>query len=157
MIQEGSVLAMLPWAGVLGFLLLLIFLCVRVWVRKAKVPSSSGAQLVCKPSALAAYLESQCQALKSLCEASWPWRALPSLQTLASMMGPLDSRVHFVRTYLQLSDEGLVALDWAVGPAQQKRRQTSTICSTPVLLLVPNSFGKVTRNISKVMRGRDWQ
>ncbi|XP_032644195.1 protein ABHD15-like isoform X1 [Chelonoidis abingdonii] len=136
---------MLPWAGVLGFLLLLILLRVRVWV-----PSSSGAQLVCKSSALAAYLESQCQALKGLCEASWPWRALPSLQTLASLMGPLDSRVHFVRTYLQLSDEGLVALDWAVGPAQQERRQTSSTHSAPVLLLVPNSFGKVTRNISKL-------
>uniref|UniRef100_A0A674IYG6 Protein ABHD15 n=1 Tax=Terrapene triunguis TaxID=2587831 RepID=A0A674IYG6_9SAUR len=141
---------MLPWAGVLGFLLLLILLRVRVWVQKAKVPSSSGAQLVCKPSALAAYLESQCQALKGRCEASWPWRALPSLQTLASLMGPPESRVHFVRTYLQLSDEGLVALDWAVGPAQQERRQTSSPCSAPVLLLVPNSFGKVTRNISKL-------
>ncbi|KAM7139752.1 protein ABHD15-like isoform 2-T2 [Macrochelys suwanniensis] len=141
---------MLPWAGVLGFFLLLMLLCVRVWAQKAKVPSSSGAQLVCKASALAAYLESQCQALKGLCEASWPWRALPSLQTLASVMGPLDNRVHFVRTYLQLSDEGLVALDWAVGPAQQKRSQTSSTCSAPVLLLVPNSFGKVTRNVSKL-------
>ncbi|XP_067422089.1 protein ABHD15-like [Emydura macquarii macquarii] len=150
MTQEDSVLAMLPWTGVLGSLLLLILLWVRVWVRKAKMPSSPGSQLFCKPSALAAYLETQCQSLKGFCEASWPWRALPSLQTLVSGMGPLDSGVHFVRTYLQLSDEGLVALDWAVGPAQQKRRQTSSSCSAPVLLLVPSSFGKVTRNISKL-------
>uniref|UniRef100_A0A8C8VFL3 Protein ABHD15 n=1 Tax=Pelusios castaneus TaxID=367368 RepID=A0A8C8VFL3_9SAUR len=144
MIPEGSVPAML------GFLLLLLLLCVGVWGRKADVLSSSGSQLFCKPSALAAHLETRCRSLKGFCEASWPWRALPFLQTLASGMGPLDSGVHFVRTYLQLRDGGLVALDWAVGPAPQKRRPTSRSGCAPLLLLVPNSFGKVTRNISKL-------
>lgn len=65
---------------------------------------------------------------------------------------PCPSPVQFVRDNLQLSDDGLVALDWAV-PPHQKRRRTSSHSTVPVLLIIPNSFGKITRNVLKVMYG----
>nr|XP_020455784.1 protein ABHD15-like [Monopterus albus] len=62
---------------------------------------------------------------------------------------PYDSPVQFVRDNLQLSDDGLVALDWAV-PAYQKRRRTSSHSTSPVLLIIPNHLGKITRNVLKL-------
>ncbi|KAJ7995745.1 hypothetical protein DPEC_G00247780, partial [Dallia pectoralis] len=48
---------------------------------------------------------------------------------------------------------GLVALDWAVsgvGGSHQKRRRTSSHSTSPILLIIPNSFGKITRNVLKL-------
>ncbi|XP_012986689.2 protein ABHD15 [Esox lucius] len=75
------------------------------------------------------------------------------LQTVYGACWPYESRVHFVRDHLQLSDDGLVALDWAVsvaGASYQKRRRTSSNSTSPILLIIPNSFGKITRNVLKL-------
>ncbi|XP_026780763.2 protein ABHD15 [Pangasianodon hypophthalmus] len=111
--------------------------------------SSAPVAFICKPSALAKYLLKQCA---SFCEyvpsPAWHWRASPCLQTVLGALWPHDCAVHFIRDYLQLSDDGLVALDWAVvGP---KRRRTSSNSSSPILLIIPNSFGKLTRNVLKL-------
>lgn len=141
---------MLPWAGALGLFLLLLLWGAWAQLWQGAGARGSGLQLVCKPSALATHLETCCQSLRGFWAAPWAWRALPSLQSLASLAGPADSRVHFVRNHLQLHDQGLVALDWVVGPGPQPRRRVSGAGGAPVLLLVPNSFGKITRNVSKV-------
>uniref|UniRef100_A0AAV2J5B6 Serine aminopeptidase S33 domain-containing protein n=1 Tax=Knipowitschia caucasica TaxID=637954 RepID=A0AAV2J5B6_KNICA len=105
---------------------------------------------VCKPSALANYLVKHCRSFchYSPCE-GWTWRASAVLQSVFEACWPYHSEVQFVRDNLQLSDEGLVALDWAV-PSYQRRRRTSSHSSSPVLLIVPNSFGKITRNVQKL-------
>ncbi|XP_019336730.2 protein ABHD15 [Alligator mississippiensis] len=143
---------MLPWAGALGLFLLLLLWGAWAQLWQGAGARGSGLQLVCKPSALATHLETCCQSLRGFWAAPWAWRALPSLQSLASLAGPADSRVHFVRNHLQLHDQGLVALDWVVGPGPEPRRRVSGAGGAPVLLLVPNSFGKITRNVSKLCR-----
>uniref|UniRef100_A0A3B1IHB9 Protein ABHD15 n=1 Tax=Astyanax mexicanus TaxID=7994 RepID=A0A3B1IHB9_ASTMX len=115
---------------------------------------------ICKPSALANYLLQHC---KSFCRAdstaapAWSWRSFPALQTLFGALWPHESTVHFVRDHLQLTDDGLVALDWAVGGGGAsggahhiKRRRTSSNSTSPILLIIPNSFGKITRNVLKL-------
>ncbi|KAF5897574.1 protein ABHD15-like, partial [Clarias magur] len=112
--------------------------------------SPAAVAFICKPSALAKYLLKHCTSFCTLAPRSplWHWRASPSLQTLWGALWPHDCAVHFIRDYLQLSDDGLVALDWAVvGP---KRRRTSSYSSSPILLIIPNSFGKLTRNVLKL-------
>ncbi|XP_030008812.1 protein ABHD15 [Sphaeramia orbicularis] len=106
--------------------------------------------LICKPSALANYLLKHCRTFShySPC-VGWTWRASALLQTVYQTCWPYDSPVQFVRDNLQLSDDGLVALDWAV-PSYQKRRRTSSHSTSPVLLIVPNSYGKITRNVIKL-------
>ncbi|XP_075996710.1 protein ABHD15 [Genypterus blacodes] len=116
--------------------------------------SSDGAQksvtLICKPSALANYLHKHCRTFSTFSPCvGWSWRASGVLQSLYEACWPYDSPVQFVRDNLQLSDDGLVALDWAV-PSYQKRRRTSSHSSSPVLLIIPNSFGKITRNVLKL-------
>nr|XP_006641103.1 PREDICTED: abhydrolase domain-containing protein 15-like [Lepisosteus oculatus] len=108
--------------------------------------------LICKPSALANYLLKHCVTFSNFATAlTWSWRASPFLQTVFSACWPLESSVHFMREYLQLSDDGLVALDWAVaGSAHHRRRRTSSNSTSPILLVIPNSFGKITRNVLKL-------
>ncbi|KAG5844745.1 hypothetical protein ANANG_G00165820 [Anguilla anguilla] len=55
------------------------------------------------------------------------------------------------RDHLQVADGGLVALDWAVaGGEGHKRRRTASDSASPVLLVIPNSFGKITWNVLKL-------
>ncbi|XP_062872989.1 protein ABHD15 [Trichomycterus rosablanca] len=116
--------------------------------------SSSGAAsgtvvFTCKPSTLANYLLKHCSSFsKYLPIPAWHWRASPCLQTLWGFLWPCDCQVHFIRDYLQLSDDGLVALDWAVFGT--KRRRTCSNSTSPILLIIPNSFGKITSNVLKL-------
>lgn len=112
---------------------------------------ASAVALVCKPSALANYLLKHCRSFRNYSPlVGWTWRASALLQSAYEACWPCDSPVQFVRDNLQLSDDGLVALDWAV-PASQKRRRTSSHSTSPVLLIIPNSFGKITRTVLKVI------
>ncbi|XP_060902421.1 protein ABHD15 [Labrus mixtus] len=105
---------------------------------------------ICKPSALANYLLKNCRTFSNFTPCfGWTWKASALLQSVYEACWPYDSPVQFVRDNLQLSDEGLVALDWAV-PSYQKRRRTSSHSTSPVLLIIPNSFGKITRNVLKL-------
>lgn len=107
--------------------------------------------LICKPSALANYLLKHCRTFSNYSPfLGWTWRASAILQSVYEACWPYDSPVQFVRDNLQLSDDGLVALDWAV-PSYQKRRRTSSHSTSPVLLIIPNSIGKITRNVLKVI------
>ncbi|XP_075905959.1 protein ABHD15 [Nelusetta ayraudi] len=107
-------------------------------------------ELVCKPSALANYLLKHCRTFSAYAPCvGWTWRASALLQSVYEACWPCPSPVQFVRNNLQLSDDGLVALDWAV-PPHQKRRRTSSHSTVPVLLIIPNSFGKITRNVLKL-------
>lgn len=115
---------------------------------------SPAVALICKPSALANYLLKHCVTFCKL--RPWPWwnwRASPLLQSLFGICWPHDCSVHFVRDHLQMSDDGIVALDWAVAASASvhKRRRTSSNSTSPILIIIPNSFGKITRNVVKVM------
>ncbi|XP_054649643.1 protein ABHD15 [Dunckerocampus dactyliophorus] len=104
-------------------------------------------ELICKPSALANYLLKTCTTFTNYSPCvGWTWRASGILQSLYEACWSYGSKVHFVRDHLQLSDDGLVALDWAF-PRYQKRRRTYSHSTSPVLLIIPNSFGKITRNV----------
>ncbi|XP_038549509.1 protein ABHD15 [Micropterus salmoides] len=106
--------------------------------------------LICKPSALANYLLKHCRTFSNFSPCvGWTWRASAFLQSVYEVCWQYDSPVQFVRDNLQLSDDGLVALDWAV-PSYQKRRRTSSHSTSPILLIIPNSFGKITRNVLKL-------
>lgn len=107
--------------------------------------------LICKPSTLANYLLKHCRSFTNYSPVvGWTWRASAFLQSAYAACWPADGPVQFVRDNLQLSDDGLVALDWAVPPSQ-KRRRTSSHSTSPVLLIIPNSFGKITRTVLKVI------
>lgn len=127
-------------------------------VQGAGEGASRTVELVCKPSALANYLLKHCRTFSEYAPCvGWTWRASALLQSVHEACWPCQSPVQFVRDHLQLSDDGLVALDWAV-PPHQKRRRTSSHSTVPVLLVIPNSFGKITRNVLKVnLRGCDSQ
>lgn len=120
----------------------------------APAEEADAVMLVCKPSALASHLVKNCPTFSHFSSGSkWSWRASPFLQTVFGTCWPLDSALHFVRDHLQMSDDGLVALDWAVAGttvAWHKRRRTKSNSTNPVLLIIPNSFGKITRNVLKV-------
>ncbi|XP_069545645.1 protein ABHD15 [Brachyistius frenatus] len=106
--------------------------------------------LICKPSALANYLLKHCRTFSNYSPfVGWNWRANAFLQSVYEVCWPYESPVQFVRDNLQLSDDGLVALDWAVS-SYQKRRRTSSHSTSPVLLIIPNSLGKITRNVLKL-------
>ncbi|KAI1902865.1 hypothetical protein AGOR_G00020690 [Albula goreensis] len=110
--------------------------------------------LICKPSALAKYLHKHCATFRGFATAPWwNWRASPFWQTLFGLCWPSDGaiHVHFVRDHLQLADDGVVALDWAAaGATPHKRRRTSSNSISPILLVIPNSFGKITWNVLKL-------
>ena len=117
-----------------------------------KVPTVA---LICKPSALANYLLKHCRTFSNFTPCTgWTWQANAFLQSIYGACWPYASPVYFVRDHLQLSDDGLVALDWAVsvaGASHHKRRRTSTNSTSPILLIIPNSFGKITLNVLKVI------
>ncbi|XP_056468016.1 protein ABHD15-like [Gadus chalcogrammus] len=116
--------------------------------------SASAVALICKPSALANYLLKHCRTFNNYSPCvGWSWRASAILQSVYDTCWPYSSPVQFVRDHLQLSDEGLVSLDWALalcGTSSHKLRRTSSTSNSPVLLIVPNSFGKITRNVLKL-------
>ncbi|XP_066520119.1 protein ABHD15 [Hoplias malabaricus] len=111
---------------------------------------------ICKPSALYNYqlqhCKSFCKPADPHCGSAWTWRSSGVLQTVFGALWPYDSTIHFVRDHLQLSDDGLVSLDWAFSGAgtHPKRRRTSSNSTSPILLIIPNSFGKITRNVQKL-------
>ena len=110
-----------------------------------------SAALICKPSALANYLQKHCRTFSNYLPCvGWTWRASAFLASVYEACWPYEKPIQFVRDNLQLSDDGLVSLDWAV-PSYQKRRRTSSHSTSPVLLIIPNSFGKITRNVLKVI------
>ncbi|KAM9320639.1 protein ABHD15-like [Gastrophryne carolinensis] len=144
---------MLGWALCVGCLCVMLLL----WSCKKRltcecVQEPGQYRLVCKPSALATYLLRQCASFSAFCHVCWLWRLLPAMQTAVGLLGPRDARVHFTREYLQLADDGLVALDWALKPGhpQMRRRRTSSNSTAPLLLVIPNSFGRITRNTTKM-------
>ncbi|XP_059829229.1 protein ABHD15-like [Hypanus sabinus] len=106
-------------------------------------------KMICKPSALAKYLLKSCVTVSAGPRTRWIWRKFPHLQTVWNGIWPTGSAMQFTRDYLQLSDEGLVALDWAV-TAHGSRRRASSNSPAPIVLVIPNSFGKITRNIIKL-------
>ncbi|XP_072909597.1 protein ABHD15-like [Hemitrygon akajei] len=106
-------------------------------------------KMICKPSALAKYLLKSCVTVSAGPRTRWIWRKFPDLQTVWNGIWPTGSAMQFTRDYLQLSDEGLVALDWAV-TAHGGRRRASSNSPAPIVLVIPNSFGKITRNIIKL-------
>ncbi|XP_035291310.1 protein ABHD15 [Anguilla anguilla] len=133
---------------------------------------SEGPQLVCKPTALAQFLLRHCGSLARPSLASWPWGD-PNIQTLWSLAGPLGAGggIRFARDYLQVKDGGVVALDWAVGPREEAEpwrlggakqeqgagggvgRGRALSCHTscpPILILIPNSWGRVTPHLLRL-------
>lgn len=123
----------------------------RISDRHESDEKSAAVALICKPSTLANYLLKHCRSFRNYSPlVGWTWRASAFLQSVYEACWPCDSPVQFVRDNLQLSDDGLVALDWAVPPSQ-KRRRTSSHSTSPVLLIIPNSFGKITRTVLKVI------
>lgn len=126
--------------------------------------ASVGPRLICKPTALAKYLLRHCGSLARPRLASWP-KGDPHLQTLSSLLcGQQGDTLQFTRDNLLLRDGGIVALDWAVGTrlgevAGRKRwegRREHQLggkalgCFTatpPVLLLIPESWGGMTRHL----------
>ncbi|XP_057695294.1 protein ABHD15 [Corythoichthys intestinalis] len=117
---------------------------------EVSIERTRSVALICKPSALANYLLKNCSTFTNYSpRVGWSWRASAVLQSLHEMCWCYGNPVHFVRDNLLLSDDGLVALDWAY-PAHQMRRRTSSHSTCPVLLIIPNSFGKITRNVLKL-------
>lgn len=142
----------------------------RSWTKEAPeiLPgsglASDGPRLVCKPTALAKYVLRHCGSLARTRLASWP-RGDPHLQTLSSLLGGQHGdTLQFTRDHLLLRDEGIVALDWAVGTRQgeavgRKRWEgrkehpsggKALGCFTatpPVLILIPQSWGGMTPHL----------
>ncbi|KAG2459517.1 ABH15 protein, partial [Polypterus senegalus] len=116
--------------------------------------SKDAILLICKPSALANYLIKHCTTFHGFWTSlswTWNWTSSPFLQTIFNTCWPVDGKIHFIRDCLQMSDEGLVALDWAVpGTALHRRRRASSNSTAPVLVIIPNSFGRLTRNTVKL-------
>ncbi|CAL1573093.1 unnamed protein product [Knipowitschia caucasica] len=129
-------------------------LCVLLHLPLQKTPpqtSSSGTELLFKPSSLAQHLLRHCGALSRTRLAPWP-RGDPHLQTVQSLCGlstpALQKRItyecglQFSRDHLLLRDGAIVALDWVVGECEGGRRS-----SPPVLLLVPEHWGSLTPHL----------
>ncbi|XP_006006164.1 protein ABHD15 [Latimeria chalumnae] len=142
------------WASALCNLLQQLFywplqLCLGSSFWAAGTPGGAEPQsrLVCKPSALARHLQRHCLTFRALGCLS---RLLPALQSWLGVLWPPGDGLHFSRDLLQLSDEGLVALDWALGAGSHRRRRSSSNSSNPVLLIIGNSFGRITSNMFKL-------
>lgn len=133
---------------------------------------SEEPELVCKATALARFLLQHCGTLARPNLASWP-RGDPNIQTLCSLAGPLGDAgggIRFTRDYLQMKDGGVVALDWAAGPKEEveqwrgggaKQEQGAGgggggrvlgchTSSPPILILIPNSWGRVTPHLLRL-------
>ncbi|XP_005997056.2 protein ABHD15 [Latimeria chalumnae] len=105
--------------------------------------------LICKQSALAKYLLQSCKTFSAFDCSNWIWSKWAHLQTIYNVVLPREKETEFSREYLQLADGGIIALDWAVRPwtPPKTRRATGILNFPPVLLIIPNSFGKMTRNL----------
>ncbi|XP_069616154.1 protein ABHD15 [Ranitomeya imitator] len=116
--------------------------------RDSWVSFAEGYQLICKQSALARWLLKDIQRLV-LEPTRWCWSHWSNLQTLIQNFLPPDNVLELARENLQLTDGGIIALDWVVGPRQslKTRRGTNITDNPPLLLVIPNPFGKLTRNV----------
>ncbi|XP_062072417.1 protein ABHD15 [Lepus europaeus] len=110
-------------------------------------PLPGGCSLLCKPSALAQCLLRVLRRSAALGPAPRSWLSGPHLQTLVHFVLPAGPGPELAREYLQLADDGLVALDWVVGPCAQGRRVTGAGGFRAVLLVIPNAWGRLTRNV----------
>lgn len=110
-------------------------------------PLPGGCRLICKPSALAQCLLRALRRLAALEPGPRSWLSGPHLQTLCHFVLPVGPGPELAREYLQLSDDGLVALDWVVGPCARSRRVTNAGSLPAVLLVIPNAWGRLTRNV----------
>lgn len=106
-------------------------------------------QLICKPSALAQDLLKSLRRSPELEANRWAWMSWPNLQTVAQLLWPPAQPLEFARDHLQLADNGIVALDWVVGPWKRDRNAANTGDSL-VLLVVPSAAGQITRNIHQL-------
>lgn len=106
-------------------------------------------QLICKPSALAQALLKAFHTSSDLEARRWAWKSWPSLQTIAQLLWPPAQSLAFARDHLQLADNGIVALDWVVGPWKGDRDAPNT-GDASVLLVVPSTAGQITRNIQQL-------
>ncbi|XP_020659110.3 protein ABHD15 [Pogona vitticeps] len=113
-------------------------------------PTVGSCQLVGKPSALAQALLKNFGQLACLEAGGWSWKAWPNLQTAVQFLWPPDRPLEFARDHLQLSDKGLVALDWVVGPLSGKAKAAAPGLDAAVLVVVPNATGKITRNLCQL-------
>lgn len=166
--------AMPPWAAVLALLLAaLALLLLRPWKRAVgartsvrdhaeqevvsrgpadqfsdrREPLPGGCSLICKPSALAQCLLRVLRRSAALEPGPCSWLSGPHLQTFCHFILPVGPGPELAREYLQLADDGLVALDWVIGPCARGRRVTNTGSLPPVLLVIPNAWGRLTRNV----------
>lgn len=110
-------------------------------------PLPGGCRLICKPSALAQCLLRALRRSAALEPGPRSWLCGPHLQTLCHFVLPVGPGPELAREYLQLADDGLVALDWVVGPCARGRRVTNAGSLPPVLLVIPNAWGRLTRNV----------
>ncbi|KAM6907130.1 protein ABHD15 [Xenentodon cancila] len=162
------------WAIICLILELPLHRNTRIWSQEVKSAEtdvlsgssqmSNGHKLICKPTALAEYLLHNCGSLAKSKLAGWP-RGDPHLQTMTSQLlcGQHIDTMRFTRDHLLLRDGGVVALDWAVGTRlgeevlkswevkkehQLWRKALGCFTSAPpVLFLVPQSWGGMTRHI----------
>ncbi|XP_030619125.1 protein ABHD15 isoform X2 [Delphinapterus leucas] len=110
-------------------------------------PLPGGCRLICKPSALAQCLLRALRRSTALEPGPRSWLSGPHLQTLCHFVLPVGPGSDLAREYLQLADDGLVALDWVVGPCARGRRVTNAGGLPAVLLVIPNAWGRLTRNV----------
>ncbi|XP_075760700.1 protein ABHD15 [Pelodiscus sinensis] len=112
-------------------------------------PSPGCCRLICKPSALARCLRRSLQRFAALPSGRWLWTNWPHLQTMIQLLLPTAHPPELARELLQLADGGLVALDWVIGAqgAGKKSRASPAFGPAPVLLVLPNAAGKVTRGM----------
>ncbi|GCB63241.1 protein ABHD15-like [Scyliorhinus torazame] len=101
-------------------------------------------RLICKPSALARHLAQSCGSFGP--EPRLVWGGWPRLHTLYNGLWPAAGELRFAREHLQVADGGLVALDWALGEREAPPARA------PVLLLVPDAGGRLTRHAGGLCR-----
>lgn len=123
---------------------------------------SDGLRLLCKPTALARYLQRHCSSVFEPRLAPWP-RGDPHLQTWSSMLyEKRGDGLEFTRDHLLLRDGGVVTLDWALGTrlleAPRRRGGSSGralgcfTSSPPVLLLVPRRWAGSSPHLRALCR-----
>lgn len=110
-------------------------------------PLPGGCRLICKSSALAQCLLRALRRSAALEPGPRSWLSGPHLQTLRHFVLPAGPEPELAREYLQLADDGLVALDWVVGPCARGRRVSNAGGLPAVLLVIPNAWGRLTRNV----------
>ncbi|XP_043574342.1 protein ABHD15-like [Chiloscyllium plagiosum] len=128
-------------------LLLGLYFTVTSATREAD-EEDSVPQLICKPSALASYLTQNCKSFWLFPRAGWP-----HLQSVCSGVWPGAGSLHLVREHLQMSDGGVIALDWAVrGGGVGVVGDRGSPSPLPVLLLIPNSLGAVSGHCRRLLQ-----